>query len=463
MEKNKFDVVVIGGGPAGYISAIKAARIGGKVALVEKDVVGGACLNRGCIPTKTFLKSAEIINQLGKADARGIVLESKKVSVDMKKAVKEKNKIVKKLTSGVEMLLKSNQVALFKGTGVLAGDGKVVIDNNDIIEGKSVILAGGSQAVRLNIPGFESSRVLTSNEILDLDNVPESLLIVGGGVIGVEMALIFSSFGCHVDIVELGDRILPFMDRDISKHIKASLEKHGIGIATSRSVDAVKETGSGLSAVFNDKTEKEYENILLSVGRKADLSCAGDQPILVEKGKIVVNDHMETSIKGVYAPGDINGRKMLAHAAFKMGEFAAEHALKGRVEDDSSLSYVPSVVYTSPEAAGIGLTEDEAAAGGKYSVGFFPLSANGKALASGAGEGFVKIISDPVYGEILGVHIVGDGASEIINEAASLMSMEITVNELAGIVHAHPTVSEALMEAAADSLGCCLHLPPGKK
>ena len=463
MAKESFDVIVVGGGPAGYISAIKAAQLGGKVALVEKDVVGGTCLNRGCIPTKTYLKSADIINYVKKAGKRGIVIDFKEISVDMKKAVAEKNKIVKKLTGGVAMLLKSNNVSLFSGTGVLAGPGKVIIDDKDVIEGKSVILAGGSEVVRLNIPGVDSPGVLTSDEILDIEKLPASLLIVGGGVIGVEMAMIFSSFGSKVDIVELGDRILPFMDKDVSKSISDALKKKGVSVTVSRSVTEIIKEKSGLKVVFDDKTEKEYENILLSVGRKADLSCIGSQSINTERGKIVVNDFMETSMPGVYAPGDINGKKMLAHAAFKMGEYAAEHAIKGECGDTSALKYVPSVVYTSPEAAGVGLTEEEAGNRGEISTGFFPLSANGKALASGATEGFVKVITDPRYGEILGVHIVGEGASEIINEAAALMRMEITAHELSEIVHGHPTVSEALMEAAADSLGICMHLPPKNK
>ncbi len=460
MEDKNFDVIVIGGGPAGYIAAIKASQLGGRVALIEKDVLGGTCLNRGCIPTKAYLKSAEIIHGIRKANKRGINISNSEISIDMAVAVKNKNKAVKKLTSGVGMLLKSNNVVVYKGTGILSGPGKVTIDNKDILSGKSVILAGGSEAVKLNIPGINAKGVLTSDQILDIEEVPESLLIIGGGVIGVEIGMIFSSFGSRVTIVELDNKILPFMDKDVSSAIEASLKQQGVEIITAKSVKKMNEVPSGVQVELNDDSKAEYSKVLLSIGRKADLSCIGNQPLLIEKGKIVVNEYMETSMPGVYAPGDINGKKMLAHSAFKMGEYAAVHALEGKKPEFDALRYVPSVVYTIPEAAGVGLTEDEALKRGNISIGNFPLSANGKALVSDASEGFVKVIADPVYGEILGVHIVGAGASEIINEAASLMSMEITVNELAEIIHGHPSVSEALMEAAADCLGHCMHLPP---
>ena len=460
MEDKNFDVIVIGGGPAGYIAAIKASQLGGRIALIEKDVLGGTCLNRGCIPTKAYLKSAEIIHGIRKAKKRGINISNPEISIDMAVAVKNKNKAVKKLTSGVGMLLKSNNVAVYKGTGILSGPGKVTIDDKDILSGKSVILAGGSEAVKLNIPGINAKGVLTSDQILDIEEVPESLLIIGGGVIGVEMGMIFSSFGSRVTIVELDNKILPFMDKDVSSAIEASLKQQGVEIITAKSVKKMNEVPSGVQVELNDNSKAEYSKVLLSIGRKADLSCIGNQPLLIEKGKIVVNEYMETSMPGVYAPGDINGKKMLAHSAFKMGEYAAVHALEGKKPEFDALRYVPSVVYTIPEAAGVGLTEDEALKRGNISIGNFPLSANGKALVSDAAEGFVKVIADPVYGEILGVHIVGVGASEIINEAASLMGMEITVNELAEIIHGHPSVSEALMEAAADCLGHCMHLPP---
>ena len=463
MENKNFDVIVIGGGPAGYIAAIKASQQGGSVALVEKDVLGGTCLNRGCIPTKAYLKSAEIIHGLRKASKRGIKIENPAFTMDMKAAVKNKNRAVKKLTSGVGMLLKSNNVEVFKGTGVFTGSGKVTVDNKDVLTGKAVILAGGSEAVRLNIPGIDSKGVLTSDEMLDIQKVPESLLIIGGGVIGVEMGMIFSSFGSYVTIVELADRILPFMDSDISAAIAASLEQQGVEVITGKSVNNISNISESVQVELSDNSKAEYSKVLLSIGRKADLSCIGNQMIAIEKGKIAVNEWMETSVPGVYAPGDINGRKMLAHAAFKMGEYAVLHALKGEKPNSNAMKYVPSVIYTIPEAAGVGLTEEEAMERGKAVIGNFPMAANGKALVSDVAEGFVKLIADPVYGEILGVHIVGAGASEIINEAASLMSMEITVNELSEIIHGHPSVSEALMEAAADCLGHCLHLPPKRK
>ncbi len=456
----KYDVVVVGGGPAGYVAAIKAARLGAKTALVEKSVVGGTCLNRGCIPTKTYLKTAEMIEHLRHAAQRGVMIADDKIKIDMPKAVAEKNKVVKQLTGGVAALLKSNGVDVYNGEAQIHPD-KTVSAGDVKISADKLIFAGGSKAAKLKLPGMESPHVLTSDEILDMDHVPDSLVIIGGGVIGVEMASVFAAFGSKVTVIELMDNVLPMMDNDVSDVIRKALTKKGITIYTGTKLERIEETGSGV-AVYTDKQKPvKAEYALLSIGRVPDVSAVAGLDIELDRGRVKVDDMMRSSIDWIYAPGDINGRCMLAHAAFKMGETAAENTMGHSKKAD--LKYVPSCVYTMPEIGSVGLTEQKASEKYDISVGRFPFSANGRALASGETEGFIKVITDKRHGEVLGVHIVGPAAAELINEAASLMAMEVTANEIAGIIHGHPTFAEAFMEAAADSLGECLHLPPKKR
>jgi dihydrolipoamide dehydrogenase len=465
MSGKEYDVVVIGGGPAGYVSAIKAARLGAKTALIEKDEVGGTCLNRGCIPTKTLLKTAEVIHDIAGADKRGIKIADPGISVDMPEVIQEKNRVVKKLTAGVASLLSANGVEILRCEGRLLTPTRVALTGQMEITAKKVILAGGAQAARLPVPGIDLPGVLTGTEILDIQDVPPRLAIIGGGVIGVEMAMIFQSFGSKISIVEAMPRILPPMDAEAAALIHRILKSRGAEIITGTGLSKIEKKERELTLVLGDGKIVSADKVLVSIGRTGDLSAAGDVPIKAEKGKLLVNDYMETSVPGVFAPGDINGKKMLAHAAFKMAEIAAHNALRGGPDGDmkrADLRFVPSVVYGFPEAAAVGLTQEEAEKDGPAALGRFPLAANGRALTSGSAEGFVKIVGDTKYGKILGVHIVGPGAAEIINEAAALMAMEITVHELSEIIHGHPTVSEALMEAAADSLGRCIHLPPRK-
>ncbi|MDR1129019.1 MAG: dihydrolipoyl dehydrogenase [Treponema sp.] len=471
MGVKEYDVLVIGGGPAGYMAAIKAARLGARTALVEKDELGGTCLNRGCIPTKTLLKTAELIHEIAGAADRGINISDPRVSVAMPAVMEGKNRVVKRLTSGVASLLAANGVELLRGEGRLLAPGRVAVSGQGEAAAKKLILAGGSQAARLPIPGLELPGVLTSTDILDIEEVPPRLAIIGGGVIGVEMAMIFQSFGSKVSIIEALPRILPFMDAEAAALIHRILRARGAEICAGTGLAKIEKSGKnekgggGLRLVLADGKALPADKALVSIGRTGDLSCLGDLDVRTEKGRVLVDDYMETSVPGIFAPGDINGKKMLAHAAFKMAETAAANAVAADREGmkKADLRFVPSVVYSFPEAAAVGLTQEEAEKEGPVAVGKFPLAANGKALAAGDAEGFVKVLADKKHGAILGVHIVGPGAAEIINEAAALMSMEITVHELAEIVHGHPTVSEALMEAAADCLGRCLHLPPKKK
>ncbi|MFP3041930.1 dihydrolipoyl dehydrogenase [Treponema primitia] len=465
MSEKEYDVLVIGGGPAGYVAAIKAAQLGARVALIEKDEVGGTCLNRGCIPTKTLLKTAELIHEIAGAAKRGIKIANPALSVDMPTVIKEKNRVVKKLTSGVASLLAANGVELIRGEARLLTPNRIAVAGQPELAAKKVILAGGSQVARLPIPGLELAGVLSSTEILDIQELPPRLAIIGGGVIGVEMAMIFQAFGSKISIVEAMPRILPFMDAEVAALIHRILKSRGVEIITGIGLSKIEKKGTDLNLVLGDGAVLSADKVLVSIGRTGDLSSIGDVHVKTEKGKILSDDYMETSVPGIFAPGDINGKKMLAHAAFKMAELAAFNAVRGtdKGKQKADLRFVPSVVYSFPEAAAVGLTQEEAEKAGPVAIGKFPLAANGKALSADSAEGFVKILADKKYGKILGVHIVGPGAAEIINEAAAMMAMEITVHELADIIHGHPTVSEALMEAAADSLGRCIHIPPKKK
>ena len=459
--EDEFDVVVIGGGPAGYVAAIRAAQVGGKVAIVEKSELGGTCLNRGCIPTKTFLKNAEIIEGIEMSSKRGIILENEKFTVDMPKVVSLKNEIVKTLTNGVQGLLKSNSIKIFKGVGKINKDKDVVINGEKVLRTNKIILAGGSKVGSVNIPGIESKRVLTSDDILDLKELPKSLAVIGGGVVGVELGQAYLSFGSEVTVIEMMDRIVPGVDREASETLRKALEKKGMKILTSSKIKEIIDEGDKLRIKLEDKEDVVAEKALLSIGRVPDLEAVGELDLEMERGKIKVDKYMETSVKGVYAPGDINGIKMLAHAAFRMGEVAAENAILGN-HREIKLETTPSAIYTIPEVGMVGLTEEEAKEKYDISVGKFAFVGNGRALASGDTTGFVKVIADKKYGEILGVHIVGQSAAEIINEASSLMTMEITVDEVIKTIHGHPTFSEALFEACADVLGEAIHLPKKK-
>ena len=458
---DEYHVAVIGGGPAGYFAAIRAAQLGAKVAIIEKRWYGGTCLNVGCIPTKTYLKNAEIIEAIEMGAARGINFASTKYSIDMNQVVKFKDGVVKRLTMGVEALLKSNGVDVFRGVAKINKNKDVVVDGNRIIKADKIILAGGSKVSRINIPGIDNPRILSSDELLSLKEVPETLTVIGGGVIGVEMALAMHAIGSKVTIVEMMDRIVPAIDSEASKVLADTLKKKGIKILNSVSIVGIEEAKNKLQVKLANGEVIESDKVLLSIGRVPDLEGVGEIEFETERGKIKVDSFMETSVKGIYAPGDVNGIKMLAHVAFRMGEVAAENAVKGN-HREVKLASAPSVVYTIPEVAMVGLTEEQAREKYDVRVGRFDFAANGRAMASGDNLGFVKVIADAKYGEILGVHIVGPTAAEMINQAAALMELEITVDEVVKVIYGHPTYSEALYEAFADVLGESIHIPKKK-
>ena len=462
LADNEYDIIVVGGGPAGYYSAIRGAQLGGKVAIIEKSEFGGTCLNKGCIPTKTYLKNAEILDGLKIAAGRGINLASTNYTIDMDKTVDFKNSVVKTLTGGVQGLLKANKVTIFNGLGQVNPD-KTVTIGSETIKGRNIILATGSKVSRINIPGIESQLVMTSDDILDLRELPKSLAVMGGGVVGIELGLVYASYGVEVTVVEMADRIIPAMDKEVSLELQKILAKKGMKIMTSVGVSEIVEANNQLTLKLNNGEEIVADRALLSIGRVPQLDGLENLNLELDRGRIKVNAYQETSIPGIYAPGDVNGTKMLAHAAYRMGEVAAENAMHGNVRK-AHLDYTPAAVYTHPEVAMCGITEEDARAKyGDVLIGKSSFAGNGRAIASNEAQGFVKVVADAKYHEILGVHIIGPAAAELINEASTIMENELTVDELLQSIHGHPTFSENMYEAFADVLGEAIHNPPKRK
>lgn len=462
LADDEYDIIVVGGGPAGYYAAIRGAQLGGKIAIVEKSEFGGTCLNVGCIPTKTYLKNAEILDGIKHAAGRGINLASTNYTIDMDKTVDFKNSVVKKLTSGVSGLLRANKVKMYNGLGQVNPD-KTVTIGSETIKGRNIILATGSKVSRINIPGIDSKLVLTSDDILDLREMPKSLAVMGGGVVGIELGLVWASYGVDVTVIEMADRIIPAMDKEVSTELQKILSKKGMKIKTSVGVSEIVEENNQLTLKLNNGEEVVAEKALLSIGRVPQMNGLENLNLEMDRNRIKVNEYQETSIPGIYAPGDVNGTKMLAHAAYRMGEVAAENAMRGNTRK-ANLQFTPAAVYTHPEVAMVGITEEDARAKyGDILIGKNSFTGNGRAIASNEDQGFVKVIADAKFHEILGVHIVGPAAAEMINEAATIMESELTVDELLLSIHGHPTFSEVMYEAFADVLGEAIHNPPKRK
>ncbi len=455
---NSYDVAIIGGGPAGYVAAIRAAQLGGKVIIFEKDVVGGTCLNRGCIPTKTYIKTAETIHNIKTAHLRGIYIDTNSLNINMEEVYNYKNTVVKKLTSGVYTLLKSNGVKIVEGKAVVI-DNNTVLCNDEKYHSKNIILCGGSVTGKIPLEGIEGKKILDSTDILELKEVPAKLGIIGGGVIGCEIATAFNGFGSEVTIIELSDNLVSMFDKEISVSVEKSMKKVGIKVLTGKNIKKIENSYEKPCIVLESGERFDFDNVLLSIGRKADIECIGSlkDTLKLESGKIIVDEYCKTNIDNIYACGDITTKSTLAHSAFKMGEVAANNAM-GYTEK-CNLNNVPVCLYTIPEAASVGLTEEAAKKDYDIAIGKFPFSANGRGLSSGESEGFVKVIIDKKYGEILGVHIVGAVATEMIMEAKAAMDAELTVYEVVGMIHPHPTYTEAFVEACTAALGRCIHLP----
>jgi dihydrolipoamide dehydrogenase len=454
-----YQLVVLGGGPGGYVAAIRAAQCGLKVALVEKDSLGGTCLNRGCIPTKALLRSAEVYETINRAKEFGI--EASPVSVDAKRIFARKDSIVKQLVNGVRGLVQANKIDLYIGSGKVITPHQLEISEKSglkTITTEKLILATGSKPFIPPIPGFDIPGVITSDEALDLGEIPKSMVIIGGGVIGLEFAYLMQTFGCKVTIIEMMPVILPMADKEVVEVLVGSLEKMGVTFFTNAKVSKITKGEAGLVVEYqyeNVTHRVEGEKVLVSTGRAANVAGIENLGLHGKKG-IPVNEQMETSISGVYAIGDVVGGIQLAHVASAQGIVAAENAagIPSRYIGDA----VPSCIYTGPEVAWLGMNEETAKE--KYTtikVGKFPFQASGKALAYGEIKGFVKIICEAQYGEIVGVHIVGPHATDLISEGVLAKSMEATLEELAHVIHPHPTLSEAIMEAAHVAMGQGIH------
>jgi dihydrolipoamide dehydrogenase len=455
-------VVVIGGGVGGYPAALRAARLGAEVTLIERERIGGVCLNKGCIPTKVFLHSASLYTDIKKASLFG--LNTGRLEIDFNKLLARKKAVVDRLTGGVASLLKNKNVKVLKGTASFTDSKSIRIEETgEVLKGDKFILATGSIPARLSIDGGETVPLLTSDDLLNIESLPSTLLIIGGGYIGVELGQFFSRMGVEVSIVEMLDRIIPTEDQEISQALEGFLSKEGMHIHTQAKVEKIRKDGKNKAVTFSTpegKKEMMASEIAQTVGRRPYYSGTNIEKIglKTESGRITVNDRMETSIPHIYAVGDVIGGIMLAHVAMAEGECAARNAMG----IPSTLSYlaVPRCIYTSPEVACVGLTEKEARnQKGEVQVSRFPFHAVGKASLTEDLEGMIKIVAGKKYGEILGVHIIGPHATELIAEAVLAIEMEVTVEELAHIIHAHPTLSEGMGEAAMLLSGGALHLP----
>ncbi|HUE82302.1 MAG TPA: dihydrolipoyl dehydrogenase [Pyrinomonadaceae bacterium] len=468
MANEQFDVTIIGSGPGGYVAAIRAGQLGLKAAIIEKDKrLGGTCTLRGCIPTKQLLMSAHIYEQMQHAADFGV--EASGIQLAFANVQKRKDKVVLKNSKGIEYLMKKNKVTVFNGTGKLVLPGKVEVTgadgNKQTINTKSIIIATGS--VVRPIPGFETDgkQVVNSDHVLELKEVPKSLIVMGAGAVGVEFASVYSRFGAETTIVELLPRLVPLEDEEVSKELERSFRKRGIKSQVDTKLEKLEKTDSGIKVSGkNSKGEAvtlEAEMLLVAVGRMPYTEGLGLEgtKIEIEKGFIKVDEYQQTGEKGVYAIGDVIPTPLLAHLASKEGIVAIEHLSGQKDVRPINLRLVPSCTYCDPEVGSVGLTEAKAREMDyDVKVGKFPFSASGKARILGEEEGFVKIVADKKYDEILGVHIIGPHATELIAEACVAMQLESTAEELGRTIHAHPTVSEAVMEAAEGVHDLAVHI-----
>jgi len=465
---DKFDLAVIGAGPGGYVAAIRAAQNGMKVAVIENRDIGGTCLNRGCIPTKALLHTANAYAQTKEFEAIGIKAEN--VTIDISKAFARKDDIVSRLRSGVEKLFSANKITVFRGFGKLISKDTVSIEGEwgkTEINAENIIIATGSSPVRPPIPGMELENVMTSDEIMEYsDKIPEELVIIGGGVIGVEFATVYSSIGTKVTIIEMMDRILPPMEREIALQLTALLKKRGIEISTSSCAKKIERNGDKLVLTYTDKTEKELSKtadaILVSTGRRANIVGLGLEEIgvTVRKNGIEVDENFHTGIGRIYAIGDVvAGGIQLAHVASAAGICAVEH-MQGK-KPSINMKLVPQCIYTSPEIAAIGIGQDEAKTLGiECTTGKFLMGANGKSMIEGADRGFIKTVFNKETGRIIGAQLFCERATDILGELALAISSGMTAEELLNVMRAHPTIEEAVGESVEDSQGCAIHMAP---
>ncbi|MBA7547268.1 Dihydrolipoyl dehydrogenase [subsurface metagenome] len=450
---SEINVVIIGGGPGGYVAAIKAAHLGLKAVLVEKDKLGGVCLNKGCIPTKSLISTAEVLNHIQRAGEFGI--QVKDYSFDFPAIMKRKDLITRRLSSGVEQLMKANQVRVIRGEGQIVEPGTVEIldveGQKEVIKTKNIIIATGSRVQKPPIPGIDLEGVITSEEALSLKKLPSKIVIIGGGTIGIEFACFFKTLGIEVSVVEMLPRILSTIDEEITQRLTRILKERGIGIFTDYKVEDIKRDNQNLGILVS-KPEGgiilESEKVLLAVGRIPDMGNLNIKKlgIELEEKAIKVDKRMRTNIPGIYAVGDVVGKIMLAHVASREGEIAVQNIAGKKIDMDYKA--VPKCVFSMPEVASVGLTEGQALKEDiNIKVSKYPFIANGKALCMGETEGLIKIIFDGLTLELLGMHILGVHASDLIAEGTLALSLGATAMEILSTIHAHPTLSEVLAKA----------------
>lgn len=464
MERKNFDIAILGAGPGGYPAAIRAAQRGKKVVLIEAKEVGGTCLNRGCIPSKTLIANAEVLAQTRHAQSFGIYV--KDISFDYSQMASRKDKVVENIRRSLEALIAANKITLIKGYGrfVSPTELKVMGEESFLITATKFIIATGSEP--RNVPNFpfDFARIHDSTSLLALKQLPKSIVIVGGGIIGCEFASLYNILGVEVTILEMLPRLIPMEGKDVSEQLTKAFLKKGIKIETGVKVEKIDRTTNGIEVKLADRSFSA-ENALIAVGRSLNTKDIGldKAGVLVqENGMIAVDDKMETSVKGIYAVGDIASKWWLAHVATHQGIIAADNACG--LEAHMYYNAIPSVIFTHPEIATVGLTVDEAVKQGyKAKVGAYPFQALGKAQAAMETEGFAQIVIDEVTGQILGAQVVGEGASILISEMSVAIVNELTIESITETIHPHPTLSEAWLEAALLTEGLPIHFPPIRK
>lgn len=460
-----FDIIVIGAGPGGYVAAIRAAQLGMKTAVIERESVGGVCLNWGCIPSKSLLRNAEVLNLMKSADKYGISFDN--LSYDFGAAIERSREVVNKLTSGVQYLLKKNNVEHISGSAVFETSTslRILIENGEsrIISGDNILIATGARQREIPTMPIDHSIVMNSRDALNSKTIPNRVLIVGGGATGAEFAHVYSSYGSNVTIVELEDRIVPNEDAEISQVLTKSFTDNGINISCSSSVESI-ETNADFAIVSiskNGETSKiECDRVLVAVGVQANTDNLGLENIGLEtdRGFVPIDNKMNTAISNIYAIGDVTGKMLLAHVASAQGVAAIEN-IAGLNPPELDYSIMPRAIYCEPQIASFGLTENQAKEQGiNINIGKFPFSASGKAIALDKTDGIVKLVVDEEIGEIIGAHMIGSEVTELLAELSITKMLEGTTTELGWLVHPHPTISEILKEAALDTMGEAVHI-----
>jgi dihydrolipoamide dehydrogenase len=457
-----FDVVVLGAGPGGYVAAIRAAQLGLKTAIIEKDSVGGVCLNWGCIPSKSLLRNAEVLNLVNNAEEFGITFEN--LTYDFSKAISRSREVVDKLTSGVQYLLNKNQVELIKGTGKLTEPHEIeILENNRKFTSDNIIIATGARQRDIDSMPIDHHVVINSRDALSMSEIPDDITIIGAGATGVEFAHIYRSYGAKVTLVEMMDRIIPNEDSEISDSLRKSFAEREIDIKVGVAVKSI-QASNGTALVTLVANGEEHlitsDKVLVAVGVQPNTDGIGLERagITTDKGFISIGENMETNVSGVYAIGDVTGKMLLAHVATAQAVTAVEY-IAGLNPAPIDYHLMPRAIYCEPQVASFGMTEAQAKNHGiETQIGRFPFSASGKAVALGHTEGIIKLVIDPEIGEILGAHMIGPEVTELLAELSMTKLLEGTTTELGWLVHPHPTISEALKEAALDSNGEAIHI-----